>query len=97
MKKVDINKQIVKLGIYDSEISDTEIMNSDFCYKGYSGKTIVINNNELTEEDVKLSLLAEQTRYLKSIRAIMIFFTVLTIAGFFWWLYVAFTYPMPQY
>lgn len=82
MTKKELNHLLHTLNVYDSKELDTkERINDDTHYLDQYQHTWEIVTDELTESDIKISLMAKQTELLKSIKSMLSFFTVITVIG----------------
>lgn len=82
MTKKALNYLLKDLDIYNEKELDTkERIDDDTHYLDQYQHTWEIITNELTENDVKISLMAKQTELLKSIKSMLSFFTVITVIG----------------
>ena len=69
-----IKKDFVKVEDITNEIKDTITVMDGYNY--------IFDNEGMTNEELKLALLAKQTNYIKSIKSMVTFFVVLAIASF---------------
>lgn len=76
MKKTDLD--LLNLGIYDKEVATEEEENNPNYFEE-SGYKYLLKKHNLSKEDIDLQLKILQVKNTKSIKYMMIFFTVLTI------------------
>lgn len=82
MNKKDLNYLLMTLGIFKSKQLDTNLnINDDTHFTDSFEKTNEIITDELNESEVTIVLMAKQTEFLKSIKNMLLFFTVVTIIG----------------
>lgn len=82
MNKKDLNYLLCTLGIFKSKQLDSNLnINDDTHFTDSFEKTNEIITNELTETELQTALMAKQTEFLKSIKNMLFFFTVVTIIG----------------
>lgn len=82
MNKKDLNYLLCTLGIFKSKQLDSNLnINDDTHFTDSFEKTNEIITNELTETELQTALMAKQTEFLKSIKNMLFFFTIITIIG----------------
>lgn len=82
MNKKDLNYLLMTLGIFKSKQLDTNSnINDDTHFTDSFEKTNEIITDELNENEIKIALMAKQTKFLKSIKNILLFFMISFIAG----------------
>lgn len=82
MKNNILVEELLKLGIYQvSYDNDEQICENDIvvCDSNNVIRKVITNNIE--DDEIKLILQAKQTSFLKSIKSMLSFFTVLTAIG----------------
>lgn len=82
MNKKDLNYLLCTLGIFKSkQLESNQNINDDTHFTDSSEKTNEIITNELNETEIQIALMAKQTEFLKSIKNMLFFFTIITIIG----------------
>ena len=84
MKTKQLVLDLINLEIYDYADDETKISKeSGLTIKDSNGRDRLIDDHGLTDEDVKLILMAKQTRTVASIASMVKFFVVLTVISMF--------------
>jgi len=89
MKNQALVDELIELGIYDVVDYDNE--NQEFMTTTDSNNKIrKVEDNEISDEEIKLLLSAKQTRYLKRIASMVTILAAITILGACYWAYMYF-------
>jgi hypothetical protein len=92
MKNQPLVDELIELGIYDVVDYDNEYeQNQEFMTTTDSNNKIrKVEDNKISDEEIKLLLSAKQTRYLKRIASMVTILAVVTILGACYWAYMYF-------
>lgn len=82
MNKKDLNYLLFTLGVFKNKQLDSNLnINDDTHFTDSFEKTNEIITNELDKTEIQIALMAKQIEFLKSIKNILFFFTIITIIG----------------
>lgn len=89
MKPQILVDELVSLGIYTTSNEPAQNQDSMTTIGAYE-KIVKVEDNGLTDDDIKLILSAKQTSYLRKIAFMITILAVLIIIGACYWAYVFF-------